>query len=224
MRSYFSLFLFPILFIAGSITALGDSCTFATGVTGSCSVSAAPGVTATGDLSLVSGPVPDPSMALAAYPQYQNLGFTTAYGLVMNLTLTGEPGQDGTLNAQFTLPAQYGNWVIYGNLGWNYADNYNQSSTALIDGYSFDASSQEVQAYLLPHAPGDPMVVDASVSTSVVGSDPVNATLYLELLGDAPLTVPEPALWPLSALVLTILLYAAYKRRTRTAAANIHSL
>lgn len=215
MRSLFSLFVLLICVFAviSPNYAWGDSCTFASGSTGSCSVSTDPGAVATASLNLVSGPVPDTSLALANYPQYQNLGFDTAYGLTMSLTLSGQPGQNGTFTAQFTLPASYGNWVIYGNLGYDYADSVSFSSNAIINGFGFNPTAQEVEAFLIPHSSGDPMTIDASITTVVGDSGPVNATLYLELLGDAPVSVPEPALWPVSA-ILILFLCAALRRRS----------
>ena len=139
---------------------------------------------------------------LADYPQYQNLGFNTAYGLTMSITLSGQPGQSGAFDAQFTLPSAYGNWVIYGNLGYDYADSFSYSSNAIINGFGFNSTAQEVEAFLIPHSSGEAMTIDASILTTVGYSGPVNATLYLELLGDAPPSVPEPALWPLCALLL----------------------
>lgn len=200
--------------------AFGDSCTFASGVSGSCSVSGDPGVTATGTLNLVSSAVPNPTLALADYPQYQNLGFTTAYGLTMSLTISGQSGQNGTFNAQFTLPAEYGNWVIYGNLGYNYADSPNENSNGVINGFGYNADAQEVEAYLIAHSPGDPMTIDATITTSANGTGPVNATLYLELLGDAPASVPEPALWPVCAILLLGLFAAQGRRLARKASAS----
>ncbi len=146
--------------------------------------------------------MPDTSLVLADYPQYQNLGFDLAYGLTMSITLSGQPGQSGTFDAQFTLPSAYGNWVIYGNLGYDYADSFSLNSNAIINGFGFNSTAQEVEAFLIPHSSGDAMTIDASVLTTVGYSGPVNATLYLELLGDAPASVPEPAFWPICALLM----------------------
>lgn len=164
-------------------------------------------------LNLVSSSVPDTSLVLANYPQYQNLGFDSAYGLTMSFTLSGQPGQSGSFDAQFTLPSAYGNWVIYGNLGYDYADSFSYSSNAVIDGFGFNSTAQEVEAFLIPHSSGDAMTIDASISTLVGDAGPVNATLYLELLGDSPASVPEPALWPVAAAVLILLLCVALRRR-----------
>jgi hypothetical protein len=215
-----------LFFVSSLLVAdpVSTNCTFAPGSSGSCSIVADPGTVATGSLSVSSGPVPNTSLILSDYPQYQGLTFNAAYGLTASLTLSGAPGQGATFNAGFTLPAEYGNWLIYGDLGYELSEGVpNGGSSALFqtsdgNGYyysssQFDAFPLEPEVFLIPHPSGDSLVADLSIQTLAGGSSPVNATLYLELLADAPASVPEPSFLPLTAAMIFGLLCAACKRR-----------
>jgi hypothetical protein len=200
MRPISVLLLFFVSSLLVADTVSSTSCSFPLGSTGSCSIVADSGAVATGSLNLVSGAVPDPSLILSDYPQYQGLTFNAAYGLTASLTLSGAPSQDASFNASFTLPAEYGNWLIYGDLGYDPSQGVPDAGSSVFfqtsDGngndyssWQFQAFPLETQVFLAPHAPGDPLVVDFSIQTLAGTSGPTDATLYLELLADAPASV-----------------------------------
>jgi hypothetical protein len=175
-----------VIVLLSSVSLWADAvCTFAD-QTGSCSVTEG----AVGSLSLTPGPVPDASVILANYPQYQSLILNTAYGLQMSLTGQGE------FDSSFTLPSEYANWLVYGELAYDLSQALpNEGSIANFqmagDTGQFDQFAEEPLVFLVTHNSDDPVGVQVSIDNVA----DANAVLYLELLADAPAThvnAPEP--------------------------------